>query len=127
MEKSTQKACQECGERFQGRSDKKFCGDQCRNTFNNRCSQEANSIMRSVNCILRKNRKILEELLPGQTATVSKKKLYEKGFNFEFTTSLLTTREGNQYRFCYEYGYLFLQDEILELTKSEAFESEFLD
>ncbi len=123
MNKLNQKSCRECGETIRGRSDKKFCGDQCRNTYNNRCTQEANSIMRSVNCILRKNRKILEELLPGQSARISRQKLYEKGFNFEFTTSLLTTRDGTVFRFCYDFGYQFLQDEMLVLVKSSEFET----
>ena len=79
--------------------------------------------MRSVNCILRKNRKILEELLPGQSARISRRKLYERGFNFEFTTSLLTTRDGSVYRFCYDFGYQFIQDEMLVLVKSTEFEA----
>ena len=117
MEKSNQKACLECGESFHGRSDKKFCGDQCRNTFNNRCSQETNSIIRSVNHILRKNRKILEYLIPDEDVRVSKRRLYEMGFNFEFATSRLITGDGQIYYFCYEFGYLALQDDVVQLVK----------
>jgi hypothetical protein len=117
MEKTNEKACLECGDTFRGRSDKKFCGDQCRNVYNNRCTQESNSFMRGVNHILRKNRKILEELVPEEPIKVSKRRLYEKGFNFEFTTSMITSREGNIFYYCYEFGYQALENDIMQLVK----------
>jgi hypothetical protein len=117
MEQSNQKACLECNEIIRGRSDKKFCCDQCRNTFNNRCSQESNGFIRVVNHILRRNRKILEELVSGQFARVSRRRLYEKGFNFEFTTSTLETKDGKVYYFCYEFGYLSSAEDFLQLIK----------
>lgn len=117
MDKSNEKSCLECNESFRGRSDKKFCGDQCRNVYNNRCTQESNSFMRGVNHILRKNRRILEELVPQEPIRIAKRKLYEKGFNFEFNTSTLTTRDGKVFYYCYEYGYLHLENEVLELVK----------
>ena len=125
MEQSNEKACMECGDSFRGRSDKKFCCDQCRNTYNNRCTQESNGFIRGINHILRKNRKILEELIPGDVVKVNKRKLYERGFNFEFTTSTITAKDGRMYSFCYEFGYVMLNEEQCQLVKRTDREDEW--
>lgn len=105
-----EKTCIECGDEIRGRSDKKFCSDQCRNAYNNKLNQDANNLVRNVNGILKKNRRILQELNPGGKKTVHKDKLLEKGFNFNYLTGVLKTKEGKEYRFCYEHGYLELDN-----------------
>ena len=102
--------CLECEEFIIGRSDKKFCSDQCRNTFNNRMNSDHTNLVRNINNVLRKNRRILQELNPTDKAKVYKDKLLEKGFNFNHFTSIYTTKKGSTYFFCYEYGYLQLED-----------------
>ena len=57
------RTCIECGRSFQGRSDKKFCTDACRNHFNNKQNADQMNYIRSVNNTLRKNRRILENLI----------------------------------------------------------------
>ena len=57
--------CLECQEKLVGRRDQKFCCDYCRNTFNNRINEDANAIVRKINSILRKNRRILFKLNPN--------------------------------------------------------------
>ncbi len=76
MDKPT---CLECGYEITGRSDKKFCSDQCRNTYNNRLKQDANNFVRNVNAILRKNRRILEDLNPTGKTKVPFQKLTGQG------------------------------------------------
>jgi hypothetical protein len=51
------KVCPECGEKIRGRVDKKFCGDACRNSWNNKQNADANNFVRNINNSLRKNRK----------------------------------------------------------------------
>lgn len=110
MEK-TEKKCLECGEKIFGRIDKKFCTDQCRNTFNNRLNGNSSNIIRNINNLLRKNRRILETLNKKGTKTiVSKELLLSKGFNFSYHTNTYKTQKGLTYTFCYEQGYLFLED-----------------
>ena len=53
--------CSDCGEKLVGRADKKFCNDQCRNNFNNKVNSDTNSVMRNINNVLRKNRRIMEK------------------------------------------------------------------
>lgn len=111
------KACLECGEKITGRADKKFCSDLCRNAYNNKLNSDTNNYVRNVNNILRRNRRVLEELLPKDTATVSMQKLTDKGFNFNYHTNSITTKKGDQYFFCYEYGYLALEHHMYLLVK----------
>lgn len=111
MNKKNEKVCQECGEPIQGRADKIFCCDQCRNNYNNRLNSDANNYVRNINNILRKNRRILAELNPkSDKAKVHKEKLLLQGFNFNYFTHIYNTQNGNKYVFCYDQGYLQLEE-----------------
>jgi hypothetical protein len=106
MAKTAEKLCQDCGEKIMGRIDKKFCSDQCRISYNNKLNSDGTNYVRNVNNALRKNRRILTELNPTQkTASVSREKLQEKGFDFKYFTSTFTNKEGKLYKYCYEQGY----------------------
>jgi len=100
--------CLACGSAVKGRSDKKFCDDYCRNLYNNQLRSNSGNYSRRVNEILRKNRKILEELIPATAGTsrVSRQKLSLKGFDFKFFTNTTTNKKGKLCHYCYEFGYL---------------------
>jgi len=116
-----EKTCLECHKAINGRSDKKFCDDGCRNTYNNRRNSDADEVIKNINSILRKNRQIIQNLLPtGEKITVSEKTLKALGFNFEYITHLYETRAGSIYRFCYEYGYLLIDDGVYMLVKRQS-------
>jgi len=113
----TTKACPECGESIKGRVDKKFCSDLCRNSYNNKLNSDNTNYVRNVNNILRKNRRVLQSLIPEETAKASKTKLLQKGFNFQYFTNSYTTKKNTTYYFCYEYGYLPIENEFYFLVK----------
>lgn len=117
MEKRT---CIECGDSFNGRADKKFCSDLCRNAHNNKLNSDQTNLVRNINNILRRNRRIIENLLPEETAKVSQQKLIEKGFNFNYFTNINTTKTGKNYTFCYEYGYLPIEGNYYLLVKRKT-------
>jgi predicted nucleic acid-binding Zn ribbon protein len=121
MAKAATKKCPECGDEILGRADKKFCSDQCRNTFNNRQKQDANNFIRNVNNILRKNRRILAGLNPNGKAKASRNKLVEKGFNFDYFTNSYTTKTGKTYYYCYEFGYLPIEDDYYFLVMKQDY------
>jgi hypothetical protein len=100
--------CLACGSAVKGRSDKKFCDDHCRNLYNNQLRSNSGNYSRRVNEILRKNRKILEGLIPvnAGTSRVSRQKLSLKGFDFKFFTNTTTSKKGKLCHYCYEFGYL---------------------
>jgi predicted nucleic acid-binding Zn ribbon protein len=107
----TNKICQECGKSITGRLDKKFCDDYCRNSFNNKVARKSEKWITEINRILRKNRSILKTLNPEGLTSVKKEYLSLQSFNFNYFTHLYTTKEGNVYRFCYEYGYRLTEND----------------
>ena len=113
--------CPECGFEILGRSDKRFCSDQCRNTFNNRQQRDANNLVRRVNNTLRKNRRILESLNPKGKSKVTKTQLLDKGFNFDYYTNVYSTKKGNTYYFCYDHGYLPLENDYMALVIKQEY------
>lgn len=106
MASITTKTCSECGDKFTGRSDKKFCSADCRVAHNNKIRTPSSKLVRHVTHTLLRNRRILEELNPTGKTRVTLSQLQEMGFNFKYFTSLYTTREGAEYRYCFEQGYL---------------------
>ncbi len=109
--------CPECGEVIKGRIDKKFCSDMCRNSFNNKVNSDTTNYVRNINNILRKNRRILEESLQGEKTTLARQKLVDKGFNFKYYTHHHTTRNNHTYIFCYEFGYLLIENDFVLIIK----------
>jgi hypothetical protein len=108
--------CPECENKIIGRVDKKFCSDACRNSYNNKQNKDATNYIRNVNNILRKNRRALQELTPKGKSKVNRSKLLAKGFDFGFFTNIYETKTGNKYYFCYEYGYLQLENDEYALV-----------
>ncbi len=113
------KACLECGETFVGRIDKKFCSDYCRNSYNNKINKDGKNLIRNVNNRLRKNWRILEELNPNGKCKISKQRLEAKGFDFNYFTNIYTTKTGNVYYFCYDQGYLAIDNDYFALVKRD--------
>lgn len=114
--------CPECGEPIAGRIDKKFCSDLCRNAFNNRANSDSTNLVRNINHILRKNRRLLEAHLQGEKTTVPKQKLIDKGFNFKYFTHQTITKNNHVYTFCYEFGYLPLDSGLILIVKKSPVE-----
>ncbi len=113
------KKCLECGDKVVGRSDKKFCSDYCRNAYNNKVDKDSKNLIRNTNNRLRKNYKILSELNVSGKTTVKRRTLFDKGFDFQFFTSIYTTKVGKQYFYVYDQGYLALENEVYLLIKKD--------
>ena len=103
--------CKNCNEPVVGRSDKKFCDDQCRNTYNNKIKRQHEKLILDINKILRKNRKILQQFNPEGKTTIRTEYLHKLGFDFRYHTHTFTTKHKNEYHFCYEYGYYNIDEE----------------
>jgi predicted nucleic acid-binding Zn ribbon protein len=114
------KNCLECNEKIVGREDKKFCSDGCRNAYNNKMNKDSNNLMRNINNKLRKNYRILSDLNPEGKSKTTRSKLLSKGFDFEFFTSIYTTKTGNVYYFLYDQGYMALENESYVLVKKDS-------
>lgn len=119
LQENEAKTCLFCKKPVKGRSDKKFCDDYCRAAYNNELKSAANNYIRNVNNALGKNRRILESLLPeGEaTAKANRDKLIEKGFQFKYHTHIYNTKTDKTYFYCYEYGYLPLENNWYLIVK----------
>lgn len=113
----SQRKCQECGEPFHGRSDKKFCSDYCRNSFNSRLDVETRNLLRNTNNRLRRNYKVLTQLNTSGKTKVSRMKLYDHNFDFHFFTSIYITKTGSIYYYVYDQGYLELENDYYLLIR----------
>jgi len=116
-----ERRCPVCGDLYHGRIDKKFCSDQCRNTYNNHLKRNEINYVRKVNQILSRNRRILSELNPDGKITVDKQKMLQKGFNFNYYTNVYTTKAGKNYFFCYDQGYLPIENDHYALVVKQEY------
>jgi hypothetical protein len=119
LKQNEERNCQFCKKPLKGRSDKKFCDDYCRSAHNNDLKGAVNNYMRNVNHALGKNRRILESLVPENelTGKTHRDKLLQLGFQFRYITHTYTNHKGNVYFFCYEFGYLPLENNRYLLVK----------
>ncbi|SKB77286.1 hypothetical protein SAMN05660841_02285 [Sphingobacterium nematocida] len=114
------KRCLECLNPIKGRSDKRFCNDSCRGSYNNRLKTDNSNIVRKINKQLYKNRKILSDLLrEDKMIKVNEDRLITKGFDLEYRTHELSTSKGQTYFFVYEYGYLPLENQQYLIVKNK--------
>lgn len=111
--------CLACDKPLKGRTDKKFCGDYCRNSYNNQLKAAKNNLVRNINNALGKNRRILESFFNPKEdiAKTHKDKLLQKGFQFKYMTHTYTNKKGNVYFFCYDLGYMPLDNDWYLLVK----------
>jgi predicted nucleic acid-binding Zn ribbon protein len=116
-----ERKCLDCSETIRGRADKKFCSDQCRNNYNNKLNRDSNNFVRNVHGFLRKNRRILADLLSEGKKNVHKDALYALGYNFSFFTHIIETKSGKKYHYCYEYGFRETGDDFLELNQNSQY------
>jgi hypothetical protein len=120
-----EKYCLTCQQLLNGRIDKKFCDDYCRSAFNNKKYVVERGIIRQVNHLLLRNRKILEACLSGsvQSIHVLRQELSSKGFQFDFFTHSFTTADGKKYCCCYDHAYSILSHDefiIIKLSKKNT-------
>lgn len=110
--------CLSCAKPVKGRTDKKFCDDFCRNNYNNQLKSSGSNLMRNINNALNKNRRILDALLgTEEMQKTTKERMLQKGFQFKYITHLYNNKKGNTYFFCYDIGYLPLDNDWYLIVK----------
>ncbi len=119
--KTSEHQCLYCGQPLKGRVDKKFCNDACRNSYNNEKNSNVNNLMRNINNILRKNRRILKKCIAenAETGRIKRDQLLRKGYDFKYQTHQFKNQKGQVYFFCYEYGFLYLDEDWMLVVKQK--------
>lgn len=118
---AVERKCLDCGDTLRGRSDKKFCSDQCRNNYNNKLNRDSNNFVRNVHGLLRKNRRILSDLVAEGKTVIHKDALYALGYNFSFFTHIVESKEGTKFQYCFDYGFSERDEEFVELRQSSSY------
>ncbi|MFM7838034.1 MAG: DUF2116 family Zn-ribbon domain-containing protein [Chitinophagaceae bacterium] len=114
------KHCLACGKTVRGRTDKKFCDDYCRNGYNNQLKRLTLEPLKAINKVLRRNRNILERVVSKvahRPVTISKEDLLQEGFYFKYITHALTTPQGDTCYYCYDFGYMQLEEESVMIVQ----------
>lgn len=107
--------CLCCHEKLLGRTDKKFCDDHCRSSYNNQLNGFTNSKIRTVDHALKKNRRILMGFFSKKneyTVLVIDREIQEMGFLFQFHTHIDVLDSGETCFYCYDYGIVPLGNKI---------------
>jgi hypothetical protein len=112
------KYCLYCEKLLKGRSDKRYCDDGCRTAFFNEQKKEEHGEIKIIDLTLKKNRRILKTMLgESKTKSVGEKQLLVKGFNFKYCTHVFKNPSGDEYHFCYDYGYRPTRDNKFMIVK----------
>jgi predicted nucleic acid-binding Zn ribbon protein len=109
--KQGERHCENCGKALFGRTDKRFCNDTCRNTFNRektlREQIKEHENLPEIFRIIKNNYKILKSfgtIEPGSGIASLQKTLKEEGIDTRYFTSIYM--EGKiLWKFCFERGW----------------------
>lgn len=119
--------CYFCGEKVFGRSDKKFCDDNCRNRFHAQAQRKRQwtepNFIGKINRALMRNRKILAQSIPRgkKNVVLRRTTLEEKGFEFGYYTNILQTQSG-AYHYCYEFGWLAIAPNRILVVRTSIYD-----
>jgi len=118
MENNDIRKCKNCDHVVHGRSDKQFCNDFCRNAFNNKLNAASNNLVRNIDHILHKNRRILQQLWNRKppTCRITEKEILRTGFDFSYFTQAWKSDDGKEHFSCYEYGYHREKDDLFIIS-----------
>lgn len=103
-------SCPICNGPLIGRSDKKYCSDQCRYLANNKHKIQSEKPILDINKVLRKNRSILKKLCPVGKAVIRKEVLDSMGYDMKIFSSLFVTSSKEVYYICYDYAFTPLME-----------------
>ena len=114
--------CIVCNKVIRGRNDKKFCSKDCNNKFHNgKRKNDLTDEVKSINKILLKNRRILQQLCEKEKKyklKVSKLLLSHLGFNFSYITGIYYNRQGKMYHYVYDYAWMeFSTQDVMIIRK----------
>lgn len=96
---SDRPVCLECGDEIvYGRKGKKFCSEECKNSWHNRRHHDARTVRLRILGILDRNYSVLEKLLRLDIRSISLGDLAQMGYNKEFVTSYHKVGGHDEYR-----------------------------
>lgn len=104
------KVCLNCKEPLEGRIDKVFCNAYCKSNYHYQQKKEEITPFKQIDKQLKLNRRLLAHYNQAGKSTIRKEKLLSDGFNPNFYTHTWHNSKGQTYYFCYDYGFLPLDE-----------------
>lgn len=104
-----------------GRSDKKYCSDACKNGHHNELRNPKDDIVRDIDLILHRNRAILQMLMQNAKSskiTIDRLILEQAGFNFDKHTGIYRNSQQKTYYYLYDYAWMeFSLEKVMIVRK----------
>ena len=111
-------ACLECGDRIgYGRSDKKFCCDECRTRYFNNLARGSRACRRKILSRLSRNYQILEQLLKSGETSVELTDLMSFGFVPDAVTGFHKNRFKSDEYWCFDIKYRMTDSRVYSISK----------
>lgn len=109
--------CLECGDRIgYGRTDKKFCCENCKNRHNNRIAQEGRIFRRKILGTLDRNYRILNQMLHSGITSADITDLVSSGFSPYVMTAHRIVRRRTECC-CYDIKYIMTASRLSAISK----------
>jgi predicted RNA-binding Zn-ribbon protein involved in translation (DUF1610 family) len=109
--------CLECGDKIRyGRTDKKFCCDDCRVKYNNEQIKASRQYRRRILALLSRNYEILDSLLKSGVDAMELIELEGLGFSPGVVTSYHKVSKHDEYT-CYDIKYIMTATKVCGIKK----------
>lgn len=109
--------CLECGNRIRyGRTDKKFCCEDCKTRHHNNLAKAGRSYRSRVNAVLNRNYEILDELLRSGADMADLSDLMAMGFVPGMVTSYRRSGKHDEFN-CYDIRYIMTRTRLFSIRK----------
>jgi hypothetical protein len=109
--KKTGSNCLYCKKPLFGRSDKKYCDGHCKSAFDYEARKQNTNLYYKIDRQLKKNRRLLRKFNQDGRTLIEKTILLKEGFDPNYFTHYWKNNKEQVFLFCYEYGFLLLQDQ----------------
>lgn len=103
--------CIHCSEECKGRSDKKFCSDDCRSAYHNKQRTQISDYGKNILRQLKINRSVLLNMSKKSQYSLDMVSLHRMGFNEEYFTSKYKQDSSEVYE-CIDISYIQNHDSI---------------
>lgn len=111
--------CLECGkEILYGRTDKKFCSEDCKNKYHNNKHKYSRNVHNKVLNGIERNYDILNRLHRSHIASIDIGDLLALGFRLDYSTGYRRANRHDEYR-CFEFKYYITRNRLFGLQKVE--------
>lgn len=113
--------CLNCEELFEGRANKKFCSNSCKNQYHNEKNKEKTEKLLDINKKLHRNWSLLNDMYNVyRSKPIDIEMLTAAGFEEKFHTHIYKSHVGGIYNFVYDYGWKPYIDNQIQIVKDDA-------